>query len=370
MTQPRDFGFDDETAMLKDAATRFFAGQWSLARLRAELEGSEDPYRGRPPVAFHDASMWQQMVALGWPALAVPEQSGGVGLGLVAAAAIQEEVGRAACPTPLTSTLQATFVLREAQAAELLSRVVEGMSMGLAVFGEDGSLGVDSTDVIADGARLTGTSWYVQDAQKVDGFLVAAKSPGGIGLYHVERSAVEVVPDRIVDLTRDQARVVLDGTEARPVSPPGEGARVLERALPAIWTLLAADIAGAAEWQLQATADYARVRVQFDRPIGFFQAVKHPIVNMMIAVDETRSLVYNAACAYDHEPDEARRCALLAKSSASDTASFCANRSTQLHGGIGFTWESDVQVYHKRQMHSQFLHGDGAWHRQQLAALL
>jgi alkylation response protein AidB-like acyl-CoA dehydrogenase len=145
---------------------------------------------------------------------------------------------------------------------------------------------------------------------------------------------------------------------------------VLARALPAILTLIAADMAGAAEWQLQATAEYAKVRTQFDRPIGFFQAVKHPIVNMMIAADETRSLVYNAACAYDHEPEDALRCALLAKSSASDTASFCSNRSTQLHGGIGFTWEADVQIYHKRQMHNQFLFGDGAWQRQKLAELL
>jgi alkylation response protein AidB-like acyl-CoA dehydrogenase len=112
------------------------------------------------------------------------------------------------------------------------------------------------------------------------------------------------------------------------------------------------------------------VRTQFERPIGFFQAVKHPIVNMMIAVDETRSLVYSAACAYDHDPGDALRRALLAKSSASDAASFCSNRSTQLHGGIGFTWESDVQIYHKRQMHNQFLFGDGTWQRQKLAQLL
>lgn len=370
MTQPRDFGFDEEVAMLKGAASRFFQEQWSPARLREALRGSEDPYRGREREPFHDAELWRRMVDLGWPALAVPEANGGAGLGLVAAVAIQEEVGRAACPTPLTSTLQATFVLREAGAGDLLSAVAAGASLGLALFGEDGALETDAIDVVANGARLTGTSWYVQDARKLDGYLVAAKSDGGVGLFHVERSAVEVRADRIVDLTRDQARIVLQGTEARMVARPGEAAGVLQRALPAVWTLLAADIAGAAEWQLQATAEYAKVRVQFDRPIGFFQAVKHPIVDMMIAVDETRSLAYNAACAYDHDPGDARRCALLAKASASDTASFCSNRSTQLHGGIGFTWESDVQIYHKRQMHSQFLHGDGAWHRGQLAALL
>ena len=143
-----------------------------------------------------------------------------------------------------------------------------------------------------------------------------------------------------------------------------------QKALPALLTLTTADIAGAAEWQLQTTAEYAKVRSQFDRPIGFFQAVKHPIVDMMITADETRSLVYQAAAAFDFEPEDAARCAHLAKSSASDTAEFCANRSTQLHGGIGFTWEADVQIYHKRQMHSQFLFGDGIWQRAKLAELL
>jgi alkylation response protein AidB-like acyl-CoA dehydrogenase len=370
MTQPRDFGFDDEIGMLKDAAARFFAEKQPIVQLRTSLKGTEDPHRGKPREAWHDAASWQEMIDLGWHMLAVPEAAGGVGMGLVAAVAVQEEIGRAACPTPLTSTLQATFVLREANATSLLARIAEGRSMALAIHDEDGSLEAGSSNVVADGNRLTGTSWFVQDAQKVDGYIVAARAAGGLGLYHVARDAVELQADTIVDLTRDQARIVLKDTAAELVAEPGEGEAVLARALPALLTLVAADIAGAAEWSLQATAEYAKVREQFDRPIGFFQAVKHPIVNMMIAADETRSLVYNAACAYDHEPEDALRCARLAKSNASDTAEFCANRATQLHGGIGFTWEHDVQVFHKRLMHNRFLFGDSSWHRQRLAETL
>jgi alkylation response protein AidB-like acyl-CoA dehydrogenase len=368
--QPRDFGFDEEIQMLKDSAQRFFEEKQPLVKLRPHLKDTEDPHRGQARTAWYDAAAWREMIELGWHLLAVPEAAGGIGMGLVAAVAVQEEIGRAACPTPLTGTLQATFLLREGNAAAQLARIANGQSMALALWGEDGSLEADSSDVTANGARLTGISWYVQDAAKADGFIVAAMAPAGLGLYYVARDAVEIRPDRIVDLTRDQGRIVLRDTEAEVVTEPGEGEAVLHRALPALLTLIAADIAGAAEWQLQATAEYAKVRVQFDRPIGFFQAVKHPIVNMMITTDETRSLVYNAACAYDFDPADALRCARLAKSSASDTASFCANRSTQLHGGIGFTWESDVQIYHKRQMHSQFLFGDGAWQRQRLAELL
>lgn len=370
MAQVRDFGFDDETGMLKDAVRRFFDEKQPLVALRPHLAGTEDPHRGKERSGWFDAGEWQEIIELGWHLLAVPEAAGGIGMGLVAAAAIQEEVGRAACPTPLTGTLQATFVLREANATAQLEQIAAGRSMTLAIHGKEDSLATDSTDVVANGNRLTGTSWYVQDAQKADGFIVAAAAPDGVGLYHVDKTAVEVRPDRIVDLTRDQACVVLDNVEAHVVAAPGAGEKALAQALPALLTLLAADMAGAAEWQLQATAEYAKVRTQFDRPIGFFQAVKHPIVNMMIAADETRSLVYSAACAWDHDPDDALRCALLAQSNASDTASFCSNRSTQLHGGIGFTWESDVQIYHKRQMHSQFLLGDGSWHRDKVAALL
>ncbi len=370
MTQPRDYGFDEETGMLKDAATRFFAEKQALVQLRPHLEGTEDPHRGKERTPWYDESAWQEMQALGWHLLAVPEAAGGIGMGLVAAAAIQEEIGRSACPTPLTGTLQATFLLREADAVQALTRIAGGTAMTLGIFGEAGSPELDATAVIADGNRLTGTSWYVQDAGKADAFVIAARNSDGIGLYLVPREAVTVAQDRIVDLSRDQGRVILENVEAEVIAEPGNGEDVLARALPAVLTLIAADMAGAAEWQLQTTVEYARVRTQFDRPIGFFQAVKHPIVNMMIAADETRSLVYNAACAYDHEPEDALRCALLAKSSASDTASFCSNRSTQLHGGIGFTWEADVQIYHKRQMHNQFLFGDGAWQRQKLAELL
>ncbi|MEM9623296.1 MAG: acyl-CoA dehydrogenase family protein, partial [Pseudomonadota bacterium] len=202
--------------------------------------------------------------------------------------------------------------------------------------------------------------------------VVAASENQQVGLYCIDlqSSGVACHADRIVDLTRDQGRAVFTEAKAECVSAPTDGAAVLHRSLPALLTLVAADIAGGCEWLLQTTAEYAKVRVQFDRPIGFFQAVKHPIVNMMISIDETRSLLYNAACAYDSDPEDAHRCAYLAKSSASDTAEFCANRGTQLHGGIGFTWEVDVQIYHKRQMHSQQLFGDGIWQREQLAALL
>jgi alkylation response protein AidB-like acyl-CoA dehydrogenase len=373
MAQPRDFGFGEEQEMLKDSARRFMEDKQPLTDLRQATKGSEDPYYGDERTGHFDKAAWDEMVALGWTALAVPEEAGGVGMNLVTAVAVAEEVGRAAMPTPLTSTLQATFLLREAgtpEAINWLQKIVEGKSASIAIHGKEDPLLSNSTEVEASNGSLTGTAYYIQDIQKVDFLIVAAKDGGKVGLYAIDLNADGVEPgfDRIVDLTRDQGRVTFNGAAAECISDAGEA--VINKSLPALLTLVAADIAGGCEWLLQATAEYAKVRVQFDRPIGFFQAVKHPIVNMMIQADQTRSLVYSAACAYDTEPETAHRAAYLAKSSASDTAEFCANRATQLHGGIGFTWEHDVQIYHKRLMHSQQLFGDGTWQRQQVAALL
>ncbi|MGB1188794.1 MAG: acyl-CoA dehydrogenase family protein [Pseudomonadales bacterium] len=375
MTTPKDFGFTEDISMLKDTYAKFLSEQKTVENLRPSLKGTEDPYHGDQRPAFYDAQNWQQTVDLGIHAVSIPEEQGGIGMGLVAATAIAEEIGRYALATPLTNTLLATFLLRAIDTSEsnaLLEAMAGGTRVGLALYGEDGSLEGDSTDVRVEDGKLLGQSWYVTDAQKSEVLIVAAHSADGIDLYKVNRQGdnVHLFDDRIVDLTRDQARIQFDHTEAQALTTAGQGLMSIQKALPALLTLTAADIAGAAEWQLQTTAEYAKVRSQFDRPIGFFQAVKHPIVDMMITADETRSLVYQAAAAYDFEPEDAARCAHLAKSSASDTAEFCANRSTQLHGGIGFTWEADVQIYHKRQMHSQFLFGDGVWQRAKLGELL
>ena len=375
MATPKDFGFTEDISMLKDTFAKFLSEQKTIENLRPSLKGTEDPYHGDQRSEFYDTQSWQQTVELGIHAVSIPEDQGGIGMGLVAATAIAEEIGRYALATPLTNTLLATFLLRAIDSPEgnaLLEAMAGGTRVGIALYGEDASLEGDSTDVRVEDGKLQGQSWYVTDAQKSEILIVAAESAEGVDLYRVDcQSAnVRVLDDRIVDLTRDQARIQFDGAEAQALTTGGRGLLSFQKALPALLTLTAADIAGAAEWQLQTTAEYAKVRSQFDRPIGFFQAVKHPIVDMMITADETRSLVYQAAAAFDFEPEDAARCAHLAKSSASDTAEFCANRSTQLHGGIGFTWEADVQIYHKRQMHSQFLFGDGIWQRAKLAELL
>ncbi len=222
------------------------------------------------------------------------------------------------------------------------------------------------------GATLNGTAWFVQDARKVASFVVAARGRNGVGLYAVRADAagLKLHPDHIVDLTRDQAHLELRDVKVAAsdiVAPAGQGGKAIAQALPAMLTIVAADLCGAGEWQLQTTVEYAKVRKQFDHPIGFFQAIKHPLVNAMTQIDEARSLVYAAACAVDTEPQSAERFARMAKASASDMALFVSGRSVQIHGGIGFTWECDVHIWFKRQQHNAAYLGDGTYQRAKLA---
>lgn len=374
-TQPPNFGFDEEAVLLRDSVRRLLEEHLPTQELHARIAGDPDPARDR--TAQWDSQLWQQMVELGWTALAVPESAGGLGLPLVAVAAVCEELGRAAVPSPLPATLYASVALAQcdpAASAGAFSQILEGASAGLAFSNERGDWSAAAPDVraatVEQDTRLSGVASFVMDAQKLDYLLVAADHGSGVGLYWVamDSAGVTLQADAIVDLSRDQARVVFDNVGAIQVAADASAA--LAAAWPSLFTLLAADQVGAAEWQLQTTVEYASVRKQFEHELGFFQAVKHPLVNAMIANDEARSLIYNAACAIDCEPEQAERAAHMASSAAIDAADFVSSRSVQFHGGIGFTWECYVHLYFKRQAHSRSLFGDAIWHRARLADLV
>jgi alkylation response protein AidB-like acyl-CoA dehydrogenase len=380
MALTKDFGFGEDEQLVRDQARRFLREKFGIERLRKLVAADhETAYRRDVQPAPWDEALWGQMVELGWTGLGVPEDAGGVGMSVIAVAVLAEEAGRVALVAPLTTTLVATQALRAAGATPWLERIAGGEPATLATTNAAGSWEPEDTDVEArpdgDGFTVHGGAAYVQDARKASFFVVSARAPDGIGLWAIPAGAsgLSLVPDRIVDLTRDQATVTFDGVRVGPdqlVAAPGRGVGVLAAATPAILAIVAADLCGAAEWQLQTTNEYAKTRVQFDHPIGFFQAVKHPIVDMMIAVDRARSLMYAAACAVDNEPEDALRLARMAKAAASDAAAYCSDRSVQLHGGIGFTWECDVHLYFKRQKHNELLYGSAAQQRAKLADVL
>ncbi|MFT7219432.1 MAG: alkylation response protein AidB-like acyl-CoA dehydrogenase [Candidatus Azotimanducaceae bacterium] len=371
--QPKNFGFGEDETMLRDSARKFFADNCSPDKIHAQV--AHDPSIHRPIECIWDKSLWQQIVELGWTAVCVPEDAGGVGMPLVGAVAIAEEAGKAAFPSPLISTYFATFALKSCgtdAAMKALGDIAGGKATTLAITNEKGSWESADTDVTVTDGKLKGTAWFVQDAMKADQFVVSARGENGIGLYQVDAAAanINIIADGIIDLTRDQAHIEFSGTDCIEVAAQGAGDRALNDALPSILTIISADIVGAGEWLLQTTTEYAKTRVQFDHPLGFFQAVKHPLVNVMLDIDRTKSLVYNAACSIDCGEPDAELQARMAKSQASDMAVFSSSRAVQFHGGIGFTWECFVHIFFKRQMHNHVLFGDGKYHRTKLADMV
>ena len=371
--QPKNFGFGEDETMLRDAVRKFFADNCTPDKIHAQV--AHDPDIHRPIECIWDKNLWQQVVELGWTAVCVPETAGGVGMPLVAAVAIAEEVGKVAFPSPLISTYCATAVLTACgtdAANKALGDIATGTPTTLAITNERGSWNTTDTDISITKNKLSGTAWFVQDAMKCDRFVVSATAEEGIGLYLVNATAagLTIVPDGIIDLTRDQAHLKFDGVEAIELASPDKGDAALTAAMPTILTLISADMVGAGEWLLQTTVEYAKTRVQFDRPLGFFQAVKHPLVNVMLDIDRAKSLVYNAACSIDCGEDAAEMNARMAKSQASDMGVFASSRAVQFHGGIGFTWECYVHIFFKRQMHNQVLFGDGKYQRTLLADMV
>ena len=374
MTQAKNFAFGEDEKMLRDTARKFLQDNLPTDKLHQLVASDSNPYRQSP--CLWDQDLWQQIVELGWTTVIVPEADGGMGMSLVALCALLEECGRVALPSPFLATANASLVLRECHspaASRLLGEIASGKTATLAITPKNGSWRTEDCDVELIDGVLTGSAWFVQDARKVESIVVQAKTGKGSALYEVALSSegLDIIADGIIDLTRDQAHIVFNHV---PVNDgqclSDEASAVLEQAQPGLLTLLAADMCGAGEWQLQTTVEYMKVREQFDHPLGYFQALKHPLVNLMILIDQAKSLTYNAACAIDSEPENAAKFARMAKASASDMAAFAANRSIQFHGGIGFTWECFVHLYSKRQKHNQVLYGDAKYQRAKLADLL
>ncbi len=377
---PRDFGFGEDEQLLRDLAHRFLDENLPVQRLRALVAADPDAVYQRGERPAWDEGIWKQIGELGWAGLAVPESAGGVGGKMVGIAALLEEVGRHALPSPLVATLCSAFVLRAANAPAAdawLARIADGAAASLAITDARGSWDPEDCGVTAraDGAGLllAGAAHFVQDAFKAELLVVSARGERGVALCVVPADAAGLAlhQDHIHDLTRDQATVRFDGVRvARENVVSEEGAAALRRAWPALLVAVAADLCGSSEWQLQTTVEYAKQRKQFERQIGFFQAVKHPLVNAMVGIDRARSLLYHAACGIDTGDANAEIAARMAKSAASDAGAFVSDRSVQLHGGIGFTWECDVHLFFKRSLHNQMLYGDGAYQRKRLAEQL
>lgn len=379
-TIPKDFGFGEDESMLRDMAQKMLSERLPMERLRTLVGEAPEPIYDHGEQPAWDEALWSEIVELGWTGLAVDEAAGGSDISLVGIAGILEEVGRHALPSPLIPTLSACMVLKAAGgevAHKLKERIAAGATASLAITNERGSWEPDDAPLVAREEAgdlvLSGTASFVQDAFKADVLVASAQMGDGLVLCAVEKNAVGLTleADHIHDLTRDQASAHFEGVRVAADAVLSHNAvDVLHTAWPALLALVSADLCGASEWLLQTTVGYAKERVQFDRPIGFFQAVKHPLVDAMVEIDRARSLLYSACAEIDAGAKNADVAARMAKSAASDAAAFISDRSVQLHGGIGFTWEYGLHIYFKRNLHNQTLFGDGVYQRAKLADIL
>lgn len=319
--------------------------RWSPAALRAAIDAPEG----------YDRGLWSVLCEqVGVAALAVPEELDGVGAGVRALQVVAEELGRHLIPSPfLGSAVLATTLLAETDEAELLAGLASGARIAAVAFA--GTDFADRPVTVVDG-QLSGTARFVLDGDLADDLLVVA----GDGLHLVDGAAAARRHTPSMDPTRRFAEIVLDGAPARLVRDGAAAA--LERALDVACAVLAAEQAGAAAQALAVTVEYAGSRVQFGRPIGSFQALKHRMADLFVLVESARSAALAAGEALDRGDDDAAIAVATAKAYCSESFSAVAAEMIQLHGGIGITWEHDAHLYFKRAHSSSQLFGDPAHH--------
>ncbi len=327
----------------------------------------------------YDPVVWRQLAdQLGLPGIAIPERFGGSGFSFVELAIVLEETGRALLPAPyFSSAVLAAYAILDADdekaATDLLPGIADGRRIGtLAVTEDSGQWGLDGLAVSATagagGWVLDGAKSYVVDGHIADLVLVAARTPAGLSLFAVDGSAPGLQRTSLptLDLTRKLARIVFDHTPATLVGADGGAGASLTRTLDKAALALAAEQVGGAQRVLDMAVEYAKLRRQFDRPIGSFQAIKHKASEMLLRVESARAAAQYGAWAVAEGSDEVPALASLAKAYCSDAYLFAAGENIQIHGGVGFTWEHDAHLYFKRAKASQLLFGDGLYHREQL----
>ncbi len=370
---PTDFGFTEEHDLLRQSARRFLDERCTIQEVRRFSESA----------IGHDPQLWKEVAALGWLGLVLPEASGGAGLGHLHLALLLEETGRRLLPAPLLASALAGFALEaagsEAQRARFEPAVASGETLATFALCEEGG-GWQAGEIRATaepasgGFVLRGVKPFVMAGAHA-GLVIAPfrLQSGELALFAVElpTERVRVESETGIDPTRRTARIVFDGARvaasARLDGAERTAAAALHRVHVRGFAALAAEMVGGAESVLSMTREYAIARKQFGKQIGAFQAVKHPIVDVMIGVELARTHAQAAAAALDHGPDTAEIPARMAKALASEVYAVAVRKGVQLHGGFGFTIDCDVHHYFKRALWSRAMLGDGAHHRRHLA---
>jgi alkylation response protein AidB-like acyl-CoA dehydrogenase len=366
-----------EQVELAESVRRFLADRSPLTRVRELMDSVKDST---------DPQVWQAAGnQLGLQGLAIPEEYGGAGFTFAEQAIVLEELGAALYTGPyLASAVFAANALMassdEAAKHDLLPGIASGETIATLAFTEDdGSWEPDAIRLSASkavkgdgevgGWVLDGHKSFVLDGGTATLLLVVARTDDGLSLFAVDSSAsgLERTSLATMDQTRKLARCVFTSVAARLIGSPGDAIAILNKVLDIGAIALAAEQLGGAQRAMDMAVEYAKIRHQFGRPIGSFQAIKHRCADLLMEVESLRSAVIYAAAAVAEDSPEVPTVAALVKALASDTYFHVAAENIQIHGGIGFTWEHDAHLYFKRAKSSELFLGDGNYHRERLA---
>ena len=364
------FAFTEEQDQLRSFVRQFLDEKSDEAAVR-ELMETDTGY---------DEAVWTQMAEqMGLQSLIIPEEFGGQGFSFVELIIVLEEMGRSLLCAPFfSSVVLATSALLdsgdEAAQSEYLPRIASGELIATVALTEENGRwdesGVTATATKSgDDWAINGAKHYVLDGHTAGLLIVAARTDEGVSLFAVDGDAagLERSPLATMDQTRKQAQLTFADTPATLIGADGQGWTVLERVLDLAAVGLAAEQVGGAQKVLDMSVEYAKDRVQFGRPIGSFQAIKHKCADMLLEVESAKSAAYYAAWCAAEDNDELPAMASLAKSYCSEAYFHATAENIQIHGGIGFTWEHPAHLYFKRAKSSELLFGDPTYHRALLA---
>ena len=370
-----NFAFSEEQDELRRTVRQFLETKSPSTEVRRLMETTDG----------YDPAVWSQMAEqLGLQSLHIPEEYGGQGFSFVELAIVLEEMGRVLLCAPYFSTVVlATNAIMNAGSADdckaLLPGIASGETIAALAFTEPNGKW-DATGITMEATpsggnwTLNGAKSFVIDGHTANTIVVVARTAGssgadGIAFFTVDgdASGLTRTPLATMDQTRKQAKLEFANVAATPLGTPGDGFAAFSKTLDQAAVALANEMIGGAQLVLDMSVEYAKVRVQFGRPIGSFQAIKHKCADMLLEVESGKSAAYYAAWAAAEDNEELPVVAALAKAYISDAYFHCAAENIQIHGGIGFTWEHDAHLYFKRAKSSEIFLGDATYHRELLA---
>ena len=359
-----NFEFSDDSILLRDSARDFLKDKCDSKVVRSVLDGHE-PYA---------RALWTDIAAMGWLGTAIPEEYGGVGLGYEGLCVLAEELGRVLAPVPFASSVYlATEAIllagTEADKRALLPKLADGSLIGTFALAE--GIGRPSREAVGLQAKrglLTGTKWPVVDGLVANFAIVAARDEAGIGLYRVELESdtVRRQPLQTIDTTRGQARLDFVDAPATRLGPAGDAWSLVEQLLDRAAILVAFEQIGGTDVSLMMARDYAMQRIAFGRPIATFQAIKHKLADIYVALELARSNAYYGAWALTAQGAELPLAAATARVAATAAFHLGSKENIQTHGGVGFTWDFDCHLFYRRSKHLGLVLGGAPYWRDRL----